>query len=32
MADTITDSTAKLHLNDETGEKVSKNELKRRLQ
>ncbi|KAI0911483.1 glutaminyl-tRNA synthetase [Ustulina deusta] len=32
MADTITESTAKLQLDEETGEMVSKNELKKRLQ
>jgi glutaminyl-tRNA synthetase len=32
MADTITESTAKLQLDEETGEMVSKNEPKKRLQ
>ena len=32
MADMITESTAKLQLDEETGEMVSKNELKKRLQ
>lgn len=32
MADTVTDQLAKLQLDEETGELVSKNELKRRLQ
>ncbi len=32
MVDNMTEQTAKLHLDEETGEMVSKNELKKRLQ